>query len=146
MKTTTLKNELLRVIGSCEDSATIYMAAAEHTENEDLQNTLLLFALQRKNFVELLYSETRKAGYRLKKQDSFFKQFRQYLNALMISFSSGNDEKIAQACSDCDSALIRLYDEVLSNPEISGTLSEILKEHRRLIRVTGKRHLLLPAH
>lgn len=146
MRTTTLKNELNRVVGSCKDSATIYMAAAEHTKSEELQNTFLLFALQRRNFVERLQSEALKSGIRFNRRESLFKQFRQYFKSLSMSFSSGKDEQILASCRDCEEALIDLYDDVLGYRDFPISIHNILLEHQQLIRSTRDQFLLMPAH
>lgn len=143
MKTNTPQQDLHRVIDSCRDSAAIFMAAAERAEASDLQNTFLLFALQRRNFIELLFRESQKEGIRLRKQTTVFNLFQKYLNTLMVAFSSGNDSRILNTCRNCESVLIGLYDRVLENREMPESLRTILHEHQQLIRSSADRYLVV---
>lgn len=136
MRKANLKTDLQHVIENCKDSADIYIAAADSTKSDDLQNTFLLIALQRKNFVELLNRESWKEGYTLTISNSLGRILQRLARTIARAFSSSKDEKIIESCKNCEENLIELYDEVLTNEDMPINLYKLLAEHQRTIRAT----------
>ena len=145
MKYSNLSMDLQKVINSCKDSAEIYLSAADNTKSEELQNIFLLFALQRKNFTELLYNEAQRENIRLSPNLNLFRVFQKLMRLLSDAFRSHNDERIITVCRQCEETLIDVYDEVLSNQDISSNLYKLLVEHQQLIRATMNRQVYAQA-
>ncbi|RKD86343.1 DUF2383 domain-containing protein [Mangrovibacterium diazotrophicum] len=141
MRKANLKTDLQHVIENCKDSADIYIAAADSTQSDDLQNTFLLIALQRKSFVELLNRESWKEGYTLTISNSLGRILQRSARTVVRAFSSKRDEKIIESCRDCEENLIDLYDEVLTNEDLPINLYRLLAEHQQVIRATVDQRL-----
>lgn len=146
MRKANLKTDLQSVLENCRDSAEIYISAADCTKTEDLQNKFLLFALQRKNFAELLSHQAWKEGYHLSISHRFVSILHRYFRALIQAFSSKTDEKIIESCRASEEDLVNLYDEVLTNKEMPRSLYKLLVEHQQLIRVAMNKHLFIPTN
>ena len=141
MRKANLKTDLQHVIENCKDSVDIYIAAADSTKSDDLQNTFLLIALQRKNFVELLNRESWKEGYTLTISNSLGRILQRSARAIGRAFASSKDEKIIESCKNCEENLIDLYDEVLTNEDLPINLHKLLSEHQQMIRATVNQRL-----
>jgi len=138
-----LRTDLQRIIVNCKDSAETYISAADNIKSEDLQNTFLLFALQRKNFVEILRREAWKSGYNLTFGSSIRKTLLKHLKSLMSGFSSNNDSKIIESCRECEEDLVDLYDEVLTNRDLPVNIYRLLTGHQQVVRSVMNQHLLV---
>ncbi|WP_163714713.1 DUF2383 domain-containing protein [Mangrovibacterium lignilyticum] len=146
MRKTNLKNDLQRILDTCKDSANVFISAADHVKSEDLKNTLLLIALQRKNFVELLIRESWKSGYVLAPISSLGHILQKSFRAFMQPFASLDDEKLIISCRESEEKLVELYDITLMNEDIPINLYQLIVEHQQLVRITINEHLFVPAH
>lgn len=146
MKTAKLKNDLQQVIKKCKDSADIYLWAADNSKSEDLQNAFLLFALKRKNFIELLRREAKKGNIDLFESSSFTGILQKSMHIMLGYLSSTNDDHLIETCRNAESKLVNLYDEVLTNEDLPMNLYRLLVEHQQLILSNMNRLQYVPAH
>ncbi|WP_372772204.1 DUF2383 domain-containing protein [Mangrovibacterium sp.] len=146
MKTAKLRNDLQQVIKKCKDSADIYLWAADNSKSEDLQNALLLFALKRKNFIELLRREARKGNIDLFENSSFTGILQKTMHIVIGYIGSTNDDQLIETCRTAEAKLVDLYDEVLTNEDLPMNLYRLLVEHQQLILSNLNRLQYVPAH